>query len=503
MDRKSNKQKVFKKKERDAIKRVANGIASHGLDAERVFKAMLQTVHSVESFDPLTLKIYNDIPNFQEVLNYLSPDLTLKLFEEQDLIPLGDRLRFAKLLANEFNFFYNLSDWQSGLSQLIEHQSSNKQSLENEGYPAIEFTSSPWLSWKIGLLYPVKQKFSEENGHSWRRQTGHGDRLFGDPCEYPDADYLPFLSDAECHRFDNTDTRSRFLDFRQHVLGKLINVMGSQGPDAIGASSAIDLVNSCFQEAAGMLHIDEIEFLQSIDDRYNEIPFPLDLTDPSQRPIRNGGLSDIICVVGHVAQELAIRSVSDVRIRMQSWEDTTGTRVGIKFDLKDFYSAYATETADWFEKFYLQYVESQESIKDFWDRFNQHIPEVMRVLRMPEKKRAHEPKPSIIVNRRTKTITISRIGNTEKYKPIKRADRIIEAVSFALDKCKNKMERNLPVFFLRNELCEHLGLGDKTTMAQIFRGTPFWSQKESERLIKSIPGRNRYTIHVDLKKSKI
>ena len=378
----SKRTQKFTKEELALVKHEAEKIARiYGLDPAKVFKAMLPSIESVGIVGKeVWIKCYSDKVNFREVLEYLSPDQTIKLFEKQDINYFGKLLDFAKWLADDYNYFYNLSDLQTGLSQLVKYFSQNENSLVETGYSEKEFEVSPWLGWMIGLTYPVKLRLPEESGHRWRKHTGQGMRDFGDPCDYVDADHFLINDAIDWQKLDKSELRTKVLEFKKCVLSKLSDAIQSCGPDGIGEDAAIDVVKTCFQSGAGILDPDEIDFLCLVDQPENNLGLPINPYAAIARPIRFGGLADVISVFGHVALEIALRPYSDGRIRLNPYE-LEKPRIGIKFNLNDFFIDYSAKSAGWFEEVFQKHLNSKLCTNEFWDKFHSKKDEWIKNIR--------------------------------------------------------------------------------------------------------------------------
>lgn len=367
----SKRTQKFTKEELALVKHEAEKIARvYVLNPDKVFKAMLPSIESIEMIGKeVGLKCYSDKADIREVLECLPPEQTMELFENQDMEYFGKLLLFAKWLADDYNNFYSLSDWQSGLTQFCDYLSQNEESLVETGYPKDDFNASPWIGWIIGLLYPVKLRFSEENGHRWRRQTGYGIGILGDPCEYTDADWFLLSKEVNWQRLDSKELRKKVFDLKKSVFANLASEIRKCGPEPIGEEAATGVVKYCLQTGAGKLSPKEFDFLCSVDQPNNYVGFPVDPLVATKGPLRSGGLADLIEVIGHVSQELAIRPFSDGRVRLHKYEEGK-SRIGIKFDLNDFIIDYSAGQAQWFEDIYRDYVNNHNEADKYLSDFN-------------------------------------------------------------------------------------------------------------------------------------
>ena len=105
----SKRTQKFTKEELALVKHEAEKIARiYDLNPDKVFKAMLPSIESIEMIGKeVGLKCYSDKADIREILECLSSEKTMELFENQDMEYFGKLLLFAKWLADDYNNFYS------------------------------------------------------------------------------------------------------------------------------------------------------------------------------------------------------------------------------------------------------------------------------------------------------------------------------------------------------------------------------------------------------------
>ncbi len=373
-----NKRQAPRVIDEKATEEVAEGLAvTHSLDAKRLKTALKRiiTCAEIRNGRPYT----ESFPGIGEVFENLEPQQALDLLEKQNIDTFRERLRFAQELADYLNNFYSLADWETALSGFLKHQESNLQSLLETGYPQTAFELSPSLDWQLGCLYFVKLRRTHEGSHHWTRRTGFENIGPGSECGYRDASFWPYLEDSQARQLDNTDLRRKVFRLKHNVINKLLSIVRRQGPKALGVDSALRYVEQCFKSGSSLLNSEESDSLSVADERFMNFAPLLSDYGESQRPLKVGGLSDLITVVGDVTAEIGIRAKSDVRVRLNLWNSPAPT-VGVRFDLRAFYQDYATGRAQWFEELFNRYQEKRILLNEFLARYRENRTEYLRII---------------------------------------------------------------------------------------------------------------------------
>ncbi|MFH1374385.1 MAG: hypothetical protein ABII79_11370 [bacterium] len=440
-------------------------------------------------------------PDFDEAFKCLSQNLeqALNLFETQNLEDFSNRQRFASQLADPYNCFYSIGDWSIALEQFLEFQRTNKESLLQTGYPEMDFDVSPWLDCQLGCLYFVRKRHQGKDGVFWLRSTGQERVADGTICEYPDADYLKFLKPEETDRLDSPVLRKEVYAFKCEVVKRLLSQVQVATPRGIGQEAALTVAQVCLEKSKTVLRSDDTHFLLTVDEKYG-LFYDSDHL-PSHRNtekfLRPGGLTDLLTVIGRVTGEMALRSITDLRIRLRPWK-AEDPRVGIEFDLKDFYRDYSSGSPEWFDRLFFAWEMSKQGLDEYLNVFQQRAIQVLRagsgstvlteksVINIKGSVSGKSPKPALELNKMTREVWIDgkKVTLTEgKY-------RRFDALYFLLTELKNS---DKPVESHR--IVSKAGAKKTYRVYDLFKKTPIQPLLRNE-------GWGLYSLKINLSKSR-
>lgn len=287
-----------------------------------------------------------------EALKRMPPQKALEFCESEDLNAYPRRVRIAKVLANEFIPLLTLDELADCLSELIEHQETNRGSLLTTGHPTTHFTRCAWLDLHFNKLYFTKlpmplydfskptqrSDFRPAISHFYKNrnqiavrplnigpddfdyevrtmnlQAGEDRRCdwswarWADegwaPCGYDDADTLQRLSEDEIKRLDAL--RPKLFEVRQRVFAELAESIREQ--DGQGVQQR------CIKIFSDRLTAEEVGFLRKMDAVYASDEVRTSELDTEPTPLLNGGLTSLLELIGHVKKELLIGTLAKTR----------------------------------------------------------------------------------------------------------------------------------------------------------------------------------------------
>jgi hypothetical protein len=292
---------------------------------------------------------------FDEALGALPPEDALRLFEEEDLPGLAQRAMAMQFVAHEFTPLYTRGELTDLARHCVAHLERNTESLLLTGHPKTNFARSPFFDWHLTRLnftkipltlqrgrQPSSQIAAERDGvaetdhlgnlaysYTWAREPaeslggriltdlGDGDAflslpsyrwcdgvpttLQGDPihaCSYEDAALAPGLCREDAARLESM--RRRLLGLRIDIVRRLSG--------ASSARRAYDLEEECFARLAEALTYDDAQFLLAMDKFYEGLHGGAGFAwaPVKSMAFHNGGLGDLLDVVGHFAEEVEV-----------------------------------------------------------------------------------------------------------------------------------------------------------------------------------------------------
>ena len=278
------------------------------------------------------------------------------------------------------------------LRQFVRLIESNSETLLAIGWPAWTFTRALWLQGRAGPLYPTKMPAAaftdrlEDGGadfalsehevwqlaeqdalprgldgqvvhhYCWSRE---GPSVLnypaGDLCSYRDAPLMPRLAAASVHRLEQL--RPRVLRLRVSVLRACA--------DALDNKSEQDLWPTVRGLLGEELSSEELELLLGTDAWYEEREILYNWArmcgwEPAWFP--NGGLTDLLRIVGHCAKEIRLRTMDHARRDLDALEeDAVGLTLAETGALQRLHAR--------FDALVLNVEEARQEESEFWRGF--------------------------------------------------------------------------------------------------------------------------------------
>jgi len=464
-------------------------------------------------------------PRLDSVLRSVSASRVLALLKNVGAKRFRELMGYIHFLENIFTPLYSLEELGILIKAFRSHLLVNTELMEDTGYPGAVFYQSKWLDSYLNKLYFTKTPHTMEivDGrieYGWTAGPAAGREARSRT--YGDAEVMPSLKAiAKGKSIDITALEKNRVVVHEAKLRILKRLH-----ESLKTGSFAGLWVDCLDILVKRIDRPTIDLLRAADQMYerhwpsalSEVVFP-DLTG-------SGGIGDLLWVVGHVEAELTTQSHARIRDEYSKYVSrgltydsrllTTRLLRGVVFDnskkLKQFVKMMksTSETMDGFwEEFHRQVGSTiaSEFGQITVDRQYSAVPSISTDVPgstyTTQQERHGTRKPYIILNQRTRCITIVRTKDRRSFHPKARQATLIKALSYALEECQRKYRLRQPVIFDREKMCRKADIRVDTKMAHIFRGTELWPKSHKKRLIRSVSGKNMYTLDVDLKESRI
>ena len=371
-------------------------------------------------------------PNFpwstalDEAIAFVGPAKALELFEETDLMKLAEKVWIVGYLNYWFTPFYTLDELADLMALFADSLEQNRKSLIETGFPHTSFGKSYWfdrmlnrlLYVRVPVLHPLadivlQAGFGDPRDWDESRMNGEGftgiredeegnlvyDYLWAEnpellerrivrledgdlfvpvgfgqsdgdwrstSCTYDKAGLLPNISVEDVGRTE--ELRPKFLDMKIRVLCVLREGVINRKP--------WKLWDECRCVLAEMLTAEDIEFLVKLDKLYAEVAIGGTYSRSrkgSGLTYRNGGLSDLLDVIGMCEKELKFGSLHRTKEAMLQVPKTLLSEP-ISIYYKVVGEGWQPKIDDALEKFLLW--ESEED--SFWGEYQKRVNDALK-----------------------------------------------------------------------------------------------------------------------------
>jgi len=302
-----------------------------GLDPERVRKVF----HRLVEVNWLAPKFPFCAP-LDRAFAFLEPTDALELFEEADLEQLRRRVVLTDFMNSLWTPLYGLDELGELTERLICHLQCNKQHLIQTGWFRSSFERSWFLHTRLNRLYDVKDPLTVQ---AVRNAEGDFEYTYSWPLQAAQALNFPdlppgvelqgggpaiiFAPDGTAHTMDGKPVRGvryeaaaimedldptdaeRLEKNREGVFSLKIDILGEL-LRAVRAKDAGKPWDNAFARLSERLLAEEVEFLLRMDSLYTGYDLRTGSEGVSMGRSNNGGLTDLLTVVGHYEEELTV-----------------------------------------------------------------------------------------------------------------------------------------------------------------------------------------------------